>query len=440
MGIKDKKKGVFTTIGAYSSMMKQSKMPDTTNLFSSVNNKKDIVPYLLDILKVAAGSFAVQQLVGGLFTTFIDSAEPMLKDGVKKQTVQYNSGDGIPNGFKQGYSMPVKQIDTYGKLKTNPDSTGGEMLYDNSKPNFDSVSYQAISNPGSDKPFGNMLINYNSTDDKFKLKPNIPAGTTPSVGNWMGDFVDEITIIDKKEFMSNVMDSFYGSITKSQGKTVEEVAQELEVNKLLEQLINDDDSFEILPEDYDDILRKAEEMVNGVVNYDLGCGVMGASLPLSGMSNLISNISGSTDPFFISNEIGKTIGDSVDNKDTADNNQETIKDNFFQKIIELITINLAKAVCTAPQIRAILAIGSGFQNNGNIKIESVKDSLKNFKVYLKCMIKLAMELINKFIYEFILPFLIALISPIIKRIVKEKINQFTSILKSLVSSKAPNTG
>jgi len=439
MGIKDKKKGVFTTIGAYSSMMKQSKMPDNSNLFPSINNKKDVVPYLLDILKVAAGSFAIQQLVGSLFTGFIDKAEPMLKDGVKKQTVQYNSGDGIPNNFKEGYSMPVKQIDTYGKLKTSPDSTGGEMLYDNSAPNFDSSAYQAISNSGTDTPFGNMSINYSSTNDNFKLKPNIPAGSTPTVGKWMGDFVDGITIIDKKEFMSNVMDSFYGSITKSQEKTVEQVVQELEVNKLLEQLINDDDSFEISPEDYDDILRKAEEMVNGVVNYDLGCGVMGASLPLSGMSNLISNISASTDPFFISNEIGKTIDDSVNNKEIAANNKETIKDNFFQKIIELITINLAKAVCTAPQIRSILAIASGLQNNGIIKIESVKDSLKNFKVYLKCLIKLAMELINKFIYEFILPFIIALITPIIRKIVKEKINQFTSILKSLVASKAPNT-
>jgi len=440
MSLKDKKKNVFTTVGAYSSMVKEPKVPDSTNLFPSINNKKDVVPYLLDILKVVAGSFALQEMVGHLFTSFIDEAEPMLKEGVKKQTVQYNSGDDVPNSFKEGYSMPVSQIDTYGKFKTNPSSTDGQMLYDNNSPNFDSKAYQAIKNAGTDTPFGNMTINYNSNNDNFTFKPIIPEGTTPSVGGWMNDFVDNVTIIDKKEFMSNVMDSFYGSITKNQNKTVEQVTQELEINKLLEQLINNDDSFEISPEDYEAILLKAQELVNGVVNYDLGCGVMGASLPLSGMSNLIGNISGSTDPFFISDEIGKTIDESVDNKDVATNNQETIKDNFFQKIIKSITINLTKAICAAPQIRSILAIASGFQNNGNIKIESVKDSLKGYRIYLNCLIKLAMELINKFIYEFILPFILGLITPIIKKITKEKTNQYTGIMKSLIASKTPNTG
>jgi hypothetical protein len=439
MGLIDKKKNVFTTVGAYSSMAKESKVPDSTNLFPSINNKKDVVPYLLDILKVVAGSFAVQEMVGHLFTSFIDEAEPMLKDGVKKQTVQYNSGDDIPNNFKEGYSIPVSQIDTYGKLKTNPDSTSGQMLYDKNKPNFDSSAYQAIKNSGTDTPFGNLLINYDSNNDNFIFKPNISTSTTPDIGGWMNDFVDEITIIDKKEFMSNVMDAFYGSITNNQGKTVEQIAEELEIDKLLEQLMNDDNSFEISPEDYEAILLKAQELANGVINYDLGCGIMGASLPLSGMSDLIGSISGSTNPFFISNEIGKTIDDTANNKDVNDNNKETIKDNFFQRIIKLITINLGKAVCTAPQIRTILSIASGFQNNGSIKIESVKDSLKGYKVYLKCLIKLAMELINKFIYEFILPFILALISPIIKKITKEKINQFTGIMKSLIASKTPNT-
>jgi hypothetical protein len=44
MGLIDQKKSVFTTIGSYTSMMQSGTMPDTTNLFPSINNKKDIVP------------------------------------------------------------------------------------------------------------------------------------------------------------------------------------------------------------------------------------------------------------------------------------------------------------------------------------------------------------------------------------------------------------
>jgi hypothetical protein len=440
MGLIDDKKKVFNTVGAYNSMMQTSKMADSTNLFPSINNKKDVVPYLLDVLKVVAGSFAVEQLVGQLFVKFVDTAEPELKKAVKKQTVQYNSGDGLPDDFKRGYEIPVNQIDTYGKYKTNPDSEGGAMLYDTNTVNFDSSAYQAIKNAGTDTPFGNLVLNFNSTTNSFKLKPNLTVSSNPSVGQWMGEFVDDITVIDKKEFMSGVMDTFYGSITKSQNKTVEQIVEELEINKLLEQLINDNDSFEILPEDYNALLRKAQELVNGIVYYDMGCGVMGATLPLSGMSELISSISGSTDPFKISKQIGDTIGTSVLNKETADNNKETIKDNFFQKIINFITQKLVQAVCTAPQIRTVLAISSAFQNNGEIKIQSVKESLKSYKIYLKCIIKIAMELINKFIYDYILPFLMSLIAPIVKRVIKEKTNQYIGIMKSLVAVNTPETG
>ena len=437
MGLIDNKKKVFTTIGAYSSMKQTPKVPDETNLFPSINNKKDVVPYLLDTLKVAAGSFAVEQLVGQLFVDFVDKAEPELKKAIKNQTIQYNSGNIVPN---TSFEVPVSQIDVYGKYKTNPDSDTGNLLYDNGEPpKFDTVAYQSILNDGTETEFGsNLLISYKSSTDSFNLRPNTTVNQ--NVGEWMNGFVDDMTIIDKKEFMSTVMDSFYGSITSNQNKTVEQIAQELEINKIIEQVINDDDSFEVLPEDYDEILLKAGELFNGIVLYDMGCGVMAANFPLSGMTNLISNISGSTDPNYISNEIGNTINESTNNQDITDNNITTIKDNFFQRIIIAITQKLAQAVTTMPQIRTILAISSAFQNNGEIKIQSIKESLKNFKVYIKCLVKMAMEIINKFIYDFVVGFLISLINPIIRKVIKEKINQFTGIIKSLVASKAPNTG
>jgi hypothetical protein len=271
MGLIDDKKSVFTTIGAYSSMMREGKMPDTTNIFPSVNNKKDIVPYLLDVLKVIVGSNALQQLTGELFTQFIDTAEPQLKSIVKKQTVQYNSDQPLPPPFIAGVSVPAKSIDISGTLKSPKES----LLFSSNPNTFNNKAYSAIVNNGTDITFGNLLINYNATTDSFIFKPN---GPSPSIGAWLTDFVDNTQIIDKKTFMSDVMNSFYGSITKNQNKTVEEVYQELQVNKLIEQLINDNDSFEISPEDYEALLQLAGQMVNGIVYYDLGCGVIASSL------------------------------------------------------------------------------------------------------------------------------------------------------------------
>jgi len=429
MGLRDQKKGIFDKIGTYTSMMQQVKAVDTTNLMPSINNKKDIVPMLLDIMKVAIGSNALVQATGQLFTQFVDTAEPQLKSIVKKQVIQYNSSQPLPASFIAGISVPVKSIDIAGKFKTPPSSVGGSMLYNNSPVSFDKVAYNAILNAGTEVTFGVLKMKYDTSADAFVFKPSV---VSPNIGAWLTDFVDHTEIINKKEFMSNVMNAFYGSITKSQNKTVQQVYQELLVNKLIEQLINDNDTFEISPEDYEALQQLAEQMVNGVVYYDMGCGVMPSSLSLNDMSTLISNISGSTNPFYVGNQINNTIDQSTANTPAvAEANKQTVKDGFFQRIIKLITQTLANAVTLSPQIRTLLAISSAFQHNGIPQIGNPLDDLKKSRIYLQCTIKDAMKMINKFIFDLVIKLLIILLYPVIRKIIKEKIDQYIGILKSL---------
>ena len=438
MSLSDDKKNIFTTIGSYTSVIQATKTPDTTNLFPSVNNKKDIVPFMLDILKVVAGTDALQSLTGELFSKFVDKIEPEMKSALKNQVIQYNAGDNLPSYFASGNGVrvKVKDIDISGKFKTNPTSQAGQLLYDNSKPNFDSSVYDAIKNGNSN--FGVLHMSHNAITDELVLKGNITPDT-PTIGTWLNKHIDNLTIIDKKEFVSKVMNKIYGTITKNQGRTINDAHNELVVNQLIDQLINGDDSFEISPEDNAALLLRAQEIINGIVNYDLGCGVMAASLPLTGLTKLVQNISGTTgqasDPNYVGNQINNTIAQSVTDQDVANTNKETIKDGFFQKLIKLITQVLAEALTTNPQIRAILAIVSAFQNQGNVKIGQPKDDLKNFKVFLKCSANTAMRSINEFIFNLIKKFLVALLKPLILKIIKEKINQFTDIIKSLIPVK-----
>ena len=51
MSLADNKRSIFTTIGSYNSLMEQGDGLLQTDLFSSINNKDDIVPFLLDVLK-----------------------------------------------------------------------------------------------------------------------------------------------------------------------------------------------------------------------------------------------------------------------------------------------------------------------------------------------------------------------------------------------------
>jgi hypothetical protein len=444
MSLSDDKRNIFTTIGSYTSVIQASDIPDLTNLFPSINNKNDIVPLLLDILKVIVGSDALQELTGELFTKFIDKIEPDLKKALKNQVTQYNSNDNLPTYFQPagtGVRVKLKSIDISGKFKTSPTSEGGKLIYDNVKPNFDSSVYDTIRNGNAD--FGVLNMTHDTVTDELVFKAKTTA-ETPNIGAWLNKHIDNLTIIDKKEFTTNVMNMIYGTISKLQNRTVNEIHEELVVNQLIQQLIsNNDDSFEISPEDNAALLLRAEEMANGIVNYDMGCGVMASSLPMSGLTNLIGNVSGTTgqatDPNYVGNQINNTINQSTSNPDVTNANKETIKDGFFQKLINLITLMLSKALTTNPQIRAILAIVSAFQNQGTAKIAQAKDDLKNFKTLIKCNVMALIKLIVEFIYPFVIKYLIKLLKPLIAKIIKEKIKQHSDLIKSLTPAIAKVT-
>lgn len=297
MSLADNKRSVFTTIGSYNSLMQQGKPSLQTDLYPSINNKKDTVPFLLDVLKTVAGSDALIEIIGGMFGKLVDETEPKLKTALTKQFIQSNSNEPLPANFKNnGITVPVKSIDINGKLKTNPSSTGGALIYDTSTPSFDKTAYDAILNAGMPQNYNNVSITYIEASDSFKIKP---IGATTNIGNFFSTYIENTELVNKKELTSAVMDNFYGTVTKNQNKTVDEVYNELLFETQLQQIINGDDSFIIPPEKNDELLAKSRDMVDGKVNYDLGCGLMSAELNINDFSSLISTISGATDPFFI---------------------------------------------------------------------------------------------------------------------------------------------
>jgi uncharacterized protein YaaR (DUF327 family) len=252
----------------------------------------------------------------------------------------------------------------------------------------------------------------------------------------MGDYIDDAVIINKKEFLTNVMNAVYGTITAHQNKTVEEVYQELQVTKLLENMINGDDTLELSQSDYDELLQKAQNLINGIVYYDMGCGLVAASLSLSGMTDFISQVSGTTDSYTAANAVAATMDESLQNNpEVAAANKQTIRDGFFQRLIKAFTMALSQLCSASPQVRALQAIISAIENNGMVLIGKAKEDIKKFKVFIKCMIKEAIKMIVKFIFDIAMALLVAWLLPIIKKLIQEKIIQYVGTLKSLVPVK-----
>ena len=434
MSLADKKRSVFTTIGSYTSLMEQDDKLLQTDLFPSINNKNDIVPFLLDVLKTVAGTEAIKKTLGELFSSLVDEVEPKLKIALKKQLIQSNADELLGTSFTtNGITVPVKNIDISGKFKVNPSSAEGNLIYGATTNTFNSTAYDAI-NEGIPKSFSVFNIEYNNSLDTFQVKPTLSSSA--KIGDFFTQYIDDTELINKKELLSAVMDNFYGTLAKNQNKTVEQIYEELLIEEQLIQLMNGDDSFVIAPDKLDAILAKARELVVGSVTYDLGCGLMPVQLDFNNFSNLISNISGSTDPFYTGNQIGATIDESTSGSTTSDlttKNKETIKDGFFQKIINIFTIKMLQAVSTAPQIRVMFGMMSSLQNNGTA-LNNPTEDMKNFKTCINCMSKEIMALIAKFIFVITIAYLIKLLKPVIKKVIKEKINQYSEIIISLTGT------
>lgn len=437
MSLAGNKRNLFTTIGSFNSMQQQGNLPNLRNTFSSVNNKNEPIPFLLDVLKVVKGGDALMGLIGELFINFVDEVNPKANDVIKNQTIQGNAGDRLPQAFRSsgnGYDIPVKDIDLFGKLKTNPNSANGSLLYSDNVDTFDKKAYNALSNPGTFVQYNNLLIRYNENFDTFTVKASTNDG---SIGDWTSGYIDGIKLIDKRETLTVAMDLMFGTITKNQKKSEQEILNELKINALINKLSTEDEELTLNSDELIDLENRSRDLQQGIQTYDFGCGLMGVSLNFDDFNRVINNVQTSNDPFLIGNEINGAIANAFEgNSSMYDSNQETIRDGFFSRLINGLYLIFIRSMSLTPQVRILMGIVSAFQNNGVSTLSAdFSVDIQNMKIFYKCVIKELVKMLSEFIFTMIVVALVALLKPIVREIINEKINSYVGVLRSLIGSK-----
>jgi hypothetical protein len=391
---------------------------------------------MLDLLKVTQGADALRNTTGDVMTKFINKVEPDLKKAVKKQSIQSNASEPIPPAIaSNGVTVEASKIDLYGKYYNSPIDPIGNVTYDMSNPNFDVAAFNAISNPGTEVTYSNITIKYNDVDDTFTFKPISSSGT---IGDFLDILISSMVIISVKVFTTAVMNALYGTITANQKRTKQQVEEEVKATVFIEKIINETPEIDLLPTDMFFISNKADNLMNGVSMLDVGCGILQASLPLSGLTDQIQNVSGNTNPFEVTNQYIKTFDQSLtstQNTDVADTNRQAILDGFFTRLLNAIQAELAAATTTTPQIRALMALSSAF-TTGIPNLGTVEEDFKRYRIFISCQVKEAKTQMNKFIFDLVKTALIALVLPLTKKILREKINQYIGIIRSLIGINA----
>jgi hypothetical protein len=437
MGLIDDKKSIINQIGVFTSIGKKVDLPDNNDTLPSLNNKNEPIPFMLDMLTVMIGSTALERATGEVMTSFVRKSEPQLKTSLTKQSTTHNSDKQLSSGFAAGYSIPMQSVDVNGKLKTDPSSSTGSVIYGDNANNFDKSVYNSVQNPGTDITHGSgngaIKLNYDKTTDKVKISP---VNASQTIGSFTTSFIGGMTIINEKEFTSKVVDAIFGTVSTAQKKPLTQIKKEEIFNKTLEKISNGDESLDLSQDELYAIDILSQEKSSGKAKVDVGCSIIDSDVSIDDLKNLISGNTGTTDPVTIGRNFGNLIDNSFGKNPTQTNpvNKNAIKDGFFKRLIDTIKNIIVESVTATPQIRILLAIVGGLKNNDDISgsLGSPTEDIKDQKNLIKCLTDSATESLNEFIFNLVKTELIKLIVPVATLILREKIKAFINILKSLV--------
>jgi hypothetical protein len=435
MGIVDDKRSIFNEIGAFNSIKDDLNLPDVNNSLPSINNSKEIVPFLLDMLTVLVGSEVLKYTTGEVMTDFIRNVEGDLKTELKKQYSTFNSDQSLPTTFTTtGYDLDMSNVDIFEKLKTDPNTQLGSLLYSNDANSFDNVLYNSLVNAGSPQNFANTVnLTYNDTLNTVTVTAH-PSIASDTIGEFTTQYIDSLEIINEKQFVSDISNVIFGTVTTNQNKTEQQAILEEKVNKTIKKIIDEEESIAITNDELRDIEQIAKQRIDGVTYADLGCGQLPNIVTLDCLEALVTGTTGNSDPLTVGNAYLNTLtgGFEDTNPEKAEENQETIKDGFFKRLINAIVEVLVSALVLPPQIRVLNAMFSGFKNNNNPELSNPLNDLQNQRVLANCLAKRAKSLINEFLFNLVKKELLKLVIPVTKKILREKINQYVALLRSLL--------
>ena len=432
MGLIDDKRNIYNTIAAYKSLGEGVEIPDPTDSISSINNaSKDPTQFLVDLLVSLVGSTGLVQGLGELMTTFIRDVEDDIKSELKKQATTFNSDEAISGtSFSSGYTVSLKSIDVYEKLKTDPSSDIGNLIYSNDTNSLDQKIYEAIVADGGIVVYKTILeIVYNNTSDTITLTP---VDGSLSVGDFLTEYIDGLDLINENVFTSDMINLLYGTISSNQDKNLQNAVLEEKLQVVIEKLINEFEDLLFTPEELRLIEEKAAEKNEGVDLADIGCSDRVSNISVDQLQDLVNANTGNTNPYDVGLNYLALLGDSFDPTDiAAENNLSTIADSYFKRLITAILQILIKVSSLTPETRILTSIIDGLKNAGSISVDDPFDDINANRNFFDCIVKNAKSLISEYLFNLVKREITTLVVVVSKVVLKEKYDSYIRVIRSL---------
>jgi hypothetical protein len=403
MAIKDEKQKIFGKIGALRTLNEGYPKFNLKNSFPAINNKNDGVEFLTELITSLIGSESLKTIAIDFLTTKMDVLEVKLRNNLKNilnVNICLCTNPTIPSFLSVGTTIPIKSLDFYDKLKVDPRSRNGKLMYDDvdsglSSSDFDTFLFELLQDT-NEESWGNQMTNHDILDitpnnNDLIIKIN-QYYNNKTLGDLNNDYLDSIKLYDAHKVINNIVDKLFGSISVSISKTDEQLITEGKIKSVIDNLINsDDDAF--IDDSYftftNEKVREIEEIAknrgNGIaVLYDCNNYVSSVSVDiLSGVSeNIALANTESSKKVAITNGL-TTIADAS-SVNASDNDKTNVKLSFFKNFIKELTETLVSSIIT-PKLIIIILINTKIIDNTNTTTDALK-IIKDNKVLIKSIV------------------------------------------------------
>lgn len=367
MAIIDKKKKIFGKVASARIFTEGLPKLSISSSFPSINNDGDSITFLTDLIKSLVG---FEALVSSLVETLINSL-PKIENEIKqvlkvelKSIVSCGVDPNLPSWIKStgdGIVIEVKKIDFADILRTDPNSIGGNLIYNDVTPvltdstDFNTFLYGVIQDDGVTYTWNNIIdVTFNSLGTNGNPNNTLTIKANPSYNNKTltdinNDFINSLSLFNTENIVNKTVDLIYGSISSTIGKSLKQLKQEAQINNIVDKMVNNinknpinDSAFSFTNvENYKHELEALNKK-QGFANIDVGTTIQSV-VPIETLSSFNEAMSTTTTILEKTNTLSQNL--NVMANASAENvpnltDVQTVKLDFIQKIIN----NLIKGI------------------------------------------------------------------------------------------------
>jgi hypothetical protein len=337
-----------------------------------------------------------------------------------KELVNCGVDPSIPTYIKSsgtGILTEVNKVDFFDKMKVDPNSKSGNLLYvdydvtplTNSN-DFDTFLYGTIQNDGTTETWGNTPQILDVRFDSVNISPT-PNNTLTFNANSAFDnktltefnntYIDSIDLFESENLLNKLLDMLFGSISFDVSKTQSQIEKEQQIEEIINFIVNADEN-DVIDDSYftfdNDTLLDIEERAywkrNGV-RIVKSCNNKQTTLNIDSMSAVTSGITSATTPeekkgamsnglAALSDEIGNQAGGIQPNGQLAFSAKDkyALELNFVEGLIDSM-IKAIVSLVLSPKVITIFLINYKIIYGQNEEYDDAVDFMKQNKTLIK---------------------------------------------------------